>query len=86
MNQERAERPSPKFSTIRSGCRVAATHMSFLLKSGHMSTQVQLLPPGPFLFALDLRRGSSVGQYERLITSKRRCKSCPRNQFFWVLQ
>src|SRR6266446_8257810 len=48
-----------------------------------MSTQVQLLPPGPFLFAFaDLWRGSSVGQYERLITSKRRCKSCPRNQTF----
>jgi hypothetical protein len=25
-------------------------------------------------------RGSSVGQYEWLITSKRRCKSCPRKQ------
>jgi len=25
-------------------------------------------------------RGSSVGQYERLITSKRRRKSCPRNR------
>src|SRR4029077_18071787 len=44
-----------------------------------MSTQVQLLPPGPFL-CVNLWRGSSVGQYERLITSKRRCKSCPRNQ------
>ena len=42
-----------------------------------MSTQVQLLPPGPIF--QKLWRGSSVGQYERLITSKRRCKSCPRN-------
>src|SRR5712692_4313532 len=46
-----------------------------------MSTQVQLLPPGPFVLVLEnLWRGSSVGQYERLITSKRRSKSCPRNQ------
>src|SRR5258708_38434408 len=35
-----------------------------------------------FLALRDLWRGSSVGQYERLITSKRRCKSCPRNQTF----
>src|SRR5579864_891321 len=35
-----------------------------------MSTQVQLLPPGPFLLALaDLWRGSSVGRYERLINA-----------------
>ena len=33
-----------------------------------------------FSCVMNLRRGSSVGQYERLITSKRRCKSCPRNQ------
>src|SRR5260370_1737616 len=36
---------------------------------------------GPLLFAVgDLWRGSSIGQYERLITSKRRVKSCPRVQ------
>src|SRR5262249_45339807 len=29
--------------------------------------------------------GSSVGQYERLITSKRRCKSCPRYQLYIYL-
>ena len=35
-----------------------------------MSTQVQLLPPGPLVLAFaELWRGSSVGRYERLINA-----------------
>ncbi len=63
---------------FRSGCRVAATHMSWAHVHAGSTPATRTI----FLALRDLWRGSGVGQYERLITSRRRCKSCPRNQTF----
>ncbi len=63
-----------------SGCRVAATHMSW--EHVHAGSTPATRTISSELRVL--RRGSSAGQYERLITSRRRCKSCPLQPNFWI--